>query len=293
MSHCKTVARRQASINTNLYCFASLAKTALVICRSHLGSSIKLSTALDPGYFWILTVVVATTLVTSCSTAPKPLKLTYPLSWVDYNAIPSLDNIATRVSPYFVKVFIYDDLNPVEAVGVGSGTILDELGHVITAAHIVKNKENRAFIKDMRGTTLPARVIHVDPDRELALLRISIRYEAISEPPEVDLPTPGQTAFAIGTQPAYDPVVSAGVARSHLPGKQFRSGHYGFESPIALDMHVDTGYSGGPVFNTEGKLLGMIVGFDGVSTEWGNPERILTSYAIPSSKLYEYYYQWR
>lgn len=265
--------------------------TVFKIHQSYLDSSIKSITSSTPGYFWI--VIIAAALLASCSTAPKPLKLTYPHPWVDYNAIPSLDKTATRVSPYFVKVFVYDNYNPVEAVGVGSGTILDELGHVVTAAHIVKNKENRAFIKNMRGTTLPARIIHVDPDQELALLRISIRYEAISEPPEVDQPTPGQTAFAIGSQPAYDPVVSAGLVQSYMPGKQFRSGSYGFESPIALDMHVDTGYSGGPVFSTKGKLLGMIIGFDGVNAGEADLERIFTSYAIPSSKLYEFYYQWR
>ena len=277
----------------DLDCLASLAKTTWITCQSDIDPKIKPITSSAPGCFWIAAIAVAAALLASCSTAPKPLQLTYPLPWVDYDTIPDLDKTAVRVSPYFVKVFVYDSYNPVEAVGVGSGTILDELGHVITAAHIVKSKENRAFIKNMKGTTLPARIIHVDPDQELALLRISIRYEAIPEPPEVDEPIPGQTAFAIGTQPDYDPVVSAGLVQSYMPGKQFRSGSYGFESPIELDMHVDTGYSGGPVFSTKGKLLGIIIGFDGGNTGEADPERILTSYAIPSSKLYEFYYQWR
>jgi len=237
--------------------------------------------------------ILATSLLAACTTSPKPLELTYPHSWVNYNAIEDLRRIATRASNYFVKIFIYDAYNLAEVVGAGSGIVVDEIGHVITAAHIVKNLEHRAYIKNMHGTIMPAQIVHLDPDSELALLRISIRYESVSEPPETVEPTEGQTAFAVGTAPSYDPVVSTGSVRSSRPGKQFRSGQYGFESPIVLNMHVDTGYSGGPVFNAEGKLLGMVIGFDGDNTEQINSERILTTYAIPSSKLYEFYYQWR
>lgn len=242
---------------------------------------------------FLTTATLAVSILSACTTSPKPLELTYPHAWVDYGLIENLRKIATRASPYFVKVFVYDAYDLVEAVGVGSGTVIDEIGHVITAAHIVKGDENRAFVKNMNGSTLPAEIIHVDPDSELALLRTTSRYEAISMPPETTKPESGQKAFAIGTLPAYDPVVSAGVVRSYLPGKQFRSGHYGFDSPIVLDMHVDTGYSGGPVFDAEGKLLGMVVGFDGEGSGQEASEQILTTFALPASKLYEFYYQWR
>ena len=147
--------------------------------------------------------ILFTVLLAACSTAPVPLRLTYPHPWVDYDAIDGLDEIASGLSPYFVKVFIYDAYNAVDAVGVGSGIIVDEIGHVITAAHIVKRQEHRAFVKNMSGSTLPARIVHVDPERELALLRISIRDESIGEPPATGEPVPGQSVFAIGTQPDF------------------------------------------------------------------------------------------
>lgn len=258
--------------------------------RPNPGKSVRLSGATVT---YILTLALPALFLTNCATVPRPLELTYPHEWIDYDGIEGLHETATRVSRHFVKLFVYNDLDPIEVAGAGSGIIVDELGHVVTAAHIVRSSENRAYIKNMNGSTLPAEIIRIDPDNELALLRISIRHESVPPLPVNDQIDQGHKVFAIGTPSTHDAIVTTGTVRATLSREEFRSGAFGFSNPIVLDMHVDTGYSGGPVFDTEGKLIGMVVGYDSTDSGRESPDQVRTTYAIPAQRLYDFYFQWR
>ena len=237
----------------------------------------------------ILVLLFAAATMGACATGVKPIQLTYPHHDVDYSSISNLGEITKQVFPYFVKVIVYADDDPSQIVGAGSGILIDKAGHIVTAAHIVKEEQYSAVVTTITGSTLPARIIRVDADNELALLQIAINYQAPTEPSYVDTLNPGDKVFAIGTPPASSAIVTVGSVRSARLSKSFRYGKYGFRDPVVLAMTIDTGYSGGPVFNESGKLVGMVVGFDRGQADNDAVEQAGDAYAIPASRLHEFY----
>jgi S1-C subfamily serine protease len=236
-----------------------------------------------------LVLLFAAAIMVACATGAKPIQLIYPHQGVDYSSIRNLGEKTRQVFPYFVKVIVYADDDPATIVGAGSGILIDKAGHIVTAAHIVKDEQYSAVVTTAAGSTLPARIIHVDAGNELALLQIAIKYQAPVELSHVDMLSPGDKVFAIGTPPASSAIVTVGSVRSARLSKSFRYGKYGFRDPVVLAMYIDTGYSGGPVFNESGKLVGMVVGFDPGRVDNDEMEQVGDVYAIPASRLYEFY----
>ena len=204
----------------------------------------------------VFILFVATAIMVACTTGIKPLPLTYPHHGVDYGSIRNLGEISKQVLPYFVKVIVYADDDPSKIVAAGSGILIGKAGYVVTVAHIARDEQYSAVVTTVTGSTLPARVVHVDADNELALLRIAIKYQASTEPSYADMPSPGDKVFAIGTPPARSAIVTVGSVRTARLSKSFRYGKFGFRDPVVLAMYIDTGYSGGPVFNESGSCFG-------------------------------------
>jgi len=234
-------------------------------------------------------LLATTAIIVACATGAKPIRLTYPHHGVDYGSIRNLGEITKQVFPYFVKVFVYADDDPSEIVAAGSGVLIGKSGHIVTAAHIARDEQYSAVVTTVTGSTLPARIIRVDADNELALLRIAIKYQAPTELSYAEILSPGDKVFAIGTASERSAIVTAGTVRLARLIKSFRHGKFGFRDPIALDMPVDTGYSGGPVFDESGKLVGMVVGFDRGRVDNDEVEQVGDVFAISASRLYEFY----
>src|SRR4029077_16212238 len=79
--------------------------------------------------------------------------------------------VTDRVGPAVVRVETGSKArNPRERGGVGSGIVISPDGLVLTNSHVVgSSKEIR--LRDIEGIVTDARVLGVDPDTDLALLR--------------------------------------------------------------------------------------------------------------------------
>ena len=174
-------------------------------------------------------------------------------------------------------------------VSGASGTVVDPAGYVVTAAHIALGTRYRAEITTVDGRVYPARIVDVDPSRELALLRIEapprLAAPRFADPSRLRV---GDRVLAIGTPINKKGVVSVGaVARTRYP-RRIQYGRYGYDDAIVLRMAVEPGHSGGPVFNMRGELIGIIGSF--ALPKPGRrsgppPER---AFAIPASAIAAY-----
>ncbi|MEM7699901.1 MAG: serine protease [Verrucomicrobiota bacterium] len=170
-------------------------------------------------------------------TAPSP----QTSSWTE--------NIARDLAPRFVTIQRFDLDGRIEATG--SGVLLsDQL--VATCFHTIDRA--RAFTLTLStGIDLsPESVVAFDEEADLALIRVSsVPHDLAGVEIETSRINVGQRLAAMGN-PNGDPGyfvegIAAAIAAPELPGDL-----------IPLAIPVEPGSSGGPVVNTEGKLLGII-----------------------------------
>ncbi len=142
-------------------------------------------------------------------------------------------------------------------VGSGSGVVIDKArGLIVTNYHVIKDGEE-LIVRPSRGAELPARVLGVDPNTDLAVLevRASLPVEvAWADPDKVAV---GDWVLAIGSPFLLDQSVSAGIisatGRNHLG----LLGEGAYEDFLQTDAAVNPGNSGGPLVNLRGEIVGI------------------------------------
>ena len=161
-----------------------------------------------------------------------------------------------------------------------------ERGYVITAAHIARGRNFVARVKGWDGREYQARIVKVLPKQELALLKTA----PISGARSVKLANSttlkkGDFALAIGTPKRRMGVASLGRIRLPNIGERLDYGAWGFDNGIEISMEVETGHSGGPVFNANGELIGIVAGYelgDTSKTPYVSPR---ITYVVPSNAI--------
>nr|WP_235003752.1 Do family serine endopeptidase [Jhaorihella thermophila] len=137
--------------------------------------------------------------------------------------------------------------------GVGSGFIISKDGLIVTNNHVVKDARS-VTVKLSDGTRLDARVIGTDPLTDIALLKV----EADKPLPTVEFGSsaemlPGDEVIAMGSPFGLGGTVTAGIVSAK--NRDIHSGPY--DAYIQTDAAINRGNSGGPLFNTEGKVIGV------------------------------------
>lgn len=138
--------------------------------------------------------------------------------------------------------------------GQGTGIVIDSGGHIITNAHVVGDSET-VLVETSEGTLMPGAVVRRDTVSDLALIIVhnrDVKWKVIDRTmPSQD--RIGSAIYVIGHPLGLGWTVTQGV----LSGK--REG--GDVAPIPLfqtDAGISPGNSGGPVFDAQGRFVGLI-----------------------------------
>jgi S1-C subfamily serine protease len=144
-------------------------------------------------------------------------------------------------------------VSPARAIsGSGSGFIISPDGLILTTAHVVDSADEATVsLTDKRQ--FPAKVLMVDPQTDVALLKINAdRLPAVKLGDSSHLRV-GEQVLAIGSPNSFENMATDGMvsATSHtLPdGTSFPF----FQTEIAANPDN----SGGPIFNRAGEVVGM------------------------------------
>ena len=163
--------------------------------------------------------------------------------------------------------------------GVGSGFIIDNLGHVVTNFHVIEDaKQLEVTLSD--ETVLDAEVVGLDPMNDIAVLKIEC---PVNKCRAVELATSdtlrvGQKVLAIGNPFGLQRTLTTGIISSL--GRSLRT-DYGFvEDVIQTDAAINPGNSGGPLLDTSGRLVGINTA---IFSRTGDSAGI--GFAIPSNTL--------
>jgi len=166
-------------------------------------------------------------------------------------ASPSVVNI---ISTVITRDFF---LNAVPREGSGSGSIIDNRGHVLTNNHVIRDAQKlEVTLSD--GSKWPATLIGTDSDNDLAVLKINAPPERLKSIPLSDSRKlqVGQKVLAIGNPFGLGLTLTTGIISSL--GRTIRS-EVGtmIEDVIQTDASINPGNSGGPLLNSEGEMIGI------------------------------------
>jgi S1-C subfamily serine protease len=165
--------------------------------------------------------------------------------------------VTERVGPAVVRVETGPKArNPRERGGMGSGIVISPDGLVLTNSHVVgSSKEIR--LRDTEGVVTDARVLGVDPDTDLALLRADgvrdLHYASLGNSKHLRR---GQLVVAIGNPLGFESTITAGVVSAL--GRSIRSvSGRTIEDVIQTDAALNPGNSGGPLVSSAAEVIGI------------------------------------
>lgn len=163
-----------------------------------------------------------------------------------------------------------------KSVALGSGFIIDPKGYIVTNHHVIEDADE-VNIKLNNKKEYKAEIIGSDAKTDLALLKV----KADEDLPFVkfgdsNISRVGDWVIAIGNPFGLGGTVTAGIISS----KARDIDHGIVDDYLQTDAAINSGNSGGPMFNLAGEVIGIntAIGSTGLST--GN---VGIGFAIPSS----------
>ena len=190
-----------------------------------------------------------------------------PIVVVAHNVLPSVVNIQTEatirrrnVDPFLDPFGIFGGgrERAYTSQSLGSGFVWSSDGIIVTNNHVVEGA-SRITANFNDGKQLPAKLIGVDPDSDLAVLRVDGKnFTAAPIGTSSDLMI-GETVVAVGNPFGLSGTVTTGVLSA--VGRSVPSETQGrtYTDFIQTDASINPGNSGGPLLNIEGKVIGINV----------------------------------
>ncbi len=141
---------------------------------------------------------------------------------------------------------------PRRSEALGSGFVISEDGYIVTNNHVIENADE-IEIEFFSGKRLDAKLVGTDPKTDIALLKVEspepLPFVAFGNS---DLMRVGDWVVAMGNPLGQGFSVSAGIVSAR---NRALSGTY--DDYIQTDAAINRGNSGGPLFNTDGQVIGV------------------------------------
>lgn len=194
--------------------------------------------------------------------------------------------LVENASPAVVEITVTRENNSrlSSALGTGSGFLLDNEGHILTNYHVVQGaQEIRVNMYD--GRTLVGTLLGTSPADDLALLQVDPSELIGIEPLELadsDDVEPGQLAIAIGSPFRNFNSVTVGVVSGTGRGP-ISPLQRPIPNMIQTDAALNPGNSGGPLLNSEGKVIGVTSAVRTPTLQGISDFRI--GFAVPSNTI--------
>ena len=172
-----------------------------------------------------------------------------------------MENVADKISKSVVSV----RSRTTRTRGNGSGVVWSSEGLIVTCSHIVRKLEEHEVSLN-NGKSFPAKIIRNDPYSDIALLKIQSndKNDSISLNPieigDSENLKAGQFVLALANPYGEYPSITWGIITSER--SSLRRSRWGTiaDNIVITDARLNPGYpgySGGPLVDVEGKMIGL------------------------------------
>lgn len=189
-----------------------------------------------------------------------------PIVVVAHNVLPAVVNIDTESTirrrtsdPMFDPFgFFGGRERTYTSQSLGSGFVWSSDGIIVTNNHVVEGAST-VTVNFNDGTRLPATLLGVDPDSDLAVLRVDAKkLPAAPIGTSGDLMI-GETVVAVGNPFGLSGTVTTGVVSALGRSVPSETTNRTYTDFIQTDASINPGNSGGPLLNIEGRVVGINV----------------------------------
>jgi len=165
--------------------------------------------------------------------------------------------------------------------GLGSGFVYDNLGHIITNAHVVDGA-NKTTVTFLDGSQYNAEIIGEDRFTDLAVIKVSEKPRLL-HPLQIgdsSLLQVGEQVAAIGNPFGLSGSMTSGIVSQM--GRLLATPDTGFSIPdvIQTDAAINPGNSGGPLLNMRGQVIGINTAIQSITGEF-----VGIGFAVPSNTV--------
>ncbi len=215
---------------------------------------------------WAAVIVGFASLVVGCAETPKD-----PAAWIDPRPSPAVRYATSKISPAVVRLDVLtEEFSQGQARSIrsiGSGVIIDDLGHVLTNFHVAGRAKRiditLASLEHVRANLLGSdhwtdlALVQLDMD-EVHRKNVTFTYANLGESSKVML---GQPVMAVGTPYGLSRTVTAGIVSNtdrffdETDIEGYETGW--FNNWIQTDAAINPGNSGGPLIDLRGQVIGI------------------------------------
>ena len=140
-----------------------------------------------------------------------------------------------------------------KSAALGSGFIIDEKGIVVTNNHVIQDAED-IIVRVNGDQEFKAKVLGADPLMDIAVLKLETDEKFIPVSfGDSDKARIGDWVIAIGNPFGLGGTVTSGI----ISARNRSIGLSRYEDFIQTDASINSGNSGGPLFDMEGNVIGI------------------------------------
>ncbi|MBD5785554.1 trypsin-like peptidase domain-containing protein [Cellulosimicrobium terreum] len=196
---------------------------------------------------------------------------------------PDWEAVTKAVAPSVVAIQVQTEQGGAE----GSGVIVDDQGHVVTNNHVVGDAaDGTVQVTLSDGRLFQAKIVGTDPTTDLAVVQIQDAPKDLTPATlgDSDAVTVGESVLAVGNPLGLANTATTGIV-SAVDRPVSASGESGGTSvvtnAIQIDAAVNPGNSGGPLFDAQGRVIGITSSIASLSSGGGQAGSIGLGFAIP------------
>lgn len=198
---------------------------------------------------------------------------------------PPLRDVFRRVRPAVVviatrqkELALDGHRGYVDLQGLGSGVVISETGQVLTGAHVVQTAEE-VLVSFSESVVVPARVVASVPIHDVALLQLQripdgLSVARLGDSNRIEV---GDPVFVVGHPYGLDYTLTTGILSARRRPRK-AAGSMVLQEVFQTDAAVNQGNSGGPMFNAQGEVVGIV---SGLASRSGGFEGL--AFATPSN----------
>jgi S1-C subfamily serine protease len=251
---------------------------AALAAASLLGGGVALGAAWAAGAFHASTTVVERPALEAPSGSVARSGLT--VHQVYERAAPAVVQITTTLAPS--EDSFGGGFSTPSARALGSGFVIDKDGHIVTNYHVVKDAE-KIQVGFSNRETVEATVVGSDPATDLALLHVDMPAQAMAplELADSDAVQVGAPVVAIGNPFGLERTVTAGIVSAVQRAVTSPSGN-AIDHVIQTDAPINHGNSGGPLLDSQGRVIGVN---SQIETGGAGDGNVGIGFAVPSNTV--------